>query len=121
MKKGLLILASVMLLTACSSDTTQKDNQNKSEKDKEQTKQISTGMQISNDYYRTLLPFKISAARGLTQDNMVSSYNSEAFESGLLDISKQTFSPDEYLYRDGQYLEKDTVRAYLAPKYTKMK
>src|SRR5699024_4482493 len=83
------------------------------EKDKEQTKQISTGMQISNDYYRTLLPFKISAARGLTQDNMVSSYNSEAFESGLLDISKQTFSPDEYLYRDGQYLEKDTVRAYL--------
>lgn len=76
-------------------------------------------MQISNDYYRTLLPFKISAARGLTQDNMVSSYNSEAFESGLLDISKQTFSPDEYLYRDGQYLEKDTVRAYLAPKYTK--
>lgn len=119
MKKGLLILASVMLLTACSSDTTQKDNQNKSEKDKEQTKQISTGMQISNDYYRTLLPFKISAARGLTQDNMVSSYNSEAFESGLLDISKQTFSPDEYLYRDGRYLEKDTVRAYLAPKYTK--
>src|SRR5699024_12717894 len=76
-------------------------------------------MQISNDYYRTLLPFKISAARGLTQDNMVSSYNSEAFESGLLNISKQTFSPDEYLYRDGQYLEKDTVRAYLAPKYTK--
>lgn len=58
MKKGLLILASVMLLTACSSDTTQKDNQNKSEKDKEQTKQISTGMQISNDYYRTLLPLK---------------------------------------------------------------
>ena len=32
MKKGLLILASVMLLTACSSDTTQKDNQNKSGK-----------------------------------------------------------------------------------------
>lgn len=76
-------------------------------------------MQISSDYYRTLLPFKVSAARGLTQDNMISSYNSEAFESGLLDISKQTFSPDDYLYRDGQFLDKDTVRAYLAPKYTK--
>lgn len=119
MKKGFLILASVILLTACSSDTTQKDNQDKSDKEKEQTKQISTGMQISSDYYRTLLPFKVSAARGLTQDNMISSYNSEAFESGLLDISKQTFSPDDYLYRDGQFLDKDTVRAYLAPKYTK--
>src|SRR5699024_12771413 len=101
MKKGLLILASVMLLTACSSDTTQKDNQNKSEKDKEQTKQISTGMQISNDYYRTLLPFKIIAARGLTQDNMVYSYNSEAFESGLLYNSKKKYSHIEYLYRVG--------------------
>ncbi|MEB5677876.1 CamS family sex pheromone protein [Mammaliicoccus sciuri] len=119
MKKGFLILASVILLTACSSDTTQKDNQDKSDKEKEQTKQISTGMLISSDYYRTLLPFKVSAARGLTQDNMISSYNSEAFESGLLDISKQTFSPDDYLYRDGQFLDKDTVRAYLAPKYTK--
>ncbi|MGF2061789.1 CamS family sex pheromone protein [Mammaliicoccus sciuri] len=119
MKKGFLILASVILLTACSSDTTQKDNQDKSDKEKEQTKQIYTGMQISSDYYRTLLPFKVSAARGLTQDNMISSYNSEAFESGLLDISKQTFSPDDYLYRDGQFLDKDTVRAYLAPKYTK--
>ncbi|GGI42308.1 CamS family sex pheromone protein [Mammaliicoccus stepanovicii] len=119
MKKGFLILATVFMLTACSSDTTQKDNQDKSDKEKQQTKQISTGMQISNEYYRTLLPFKVSAARGLTQDNMISSYNSEAFESGLLDISKKTFSPEDYLYRDGQFLDKDTVRAYLAPKYTK--
>ena len=37
MKKGFLILASVILLTACSSDTTQKDNQDKSDKEKEQT------------------------------------------------------------------------------------
>lgn len=118
MKNRILILATVMLLSACSSDTIQNDEQEKSEKDNEQTKQISTGMQISNEYYRTLLPFKVSAARGLTQDNMLSSYNSEAFESGLLDVSKKTFSTEDYLYRDGQLLDKETVRAYLAPKYS---
>lgn len=113
MKRLGIIVLSTVLLASCSN---QSANNNK---EKKQEKQISTDIQISNDYYRTLLPFKESQARGLTSSNMASSYNSEAFETGLLNISKKQFSPDDYLYRDGQLLTKTEVESYLEPQYTK--
>ncbi|TDM00723.1 CamS family sex pheromone protein [Macrococcus carouselicus] len=111
MKKASIILLSVLLLAGCSDngDTTQKDDE----------KQITTDTQISKDYYRTLLPFKESQARGLTSTNMASSYNGEAFESGLLEISKKVYSPEDYYYRDGQLLTKEAVKSYLEPQFTK--
>ena len=50
---------------------------------------------------------------------MANSYNGEDFENGLLELSKEVFPTDDYLYQDGQYLDKDTINAYLDPKYTK--
>ncbi len=65
-----------------------------------------------------MLPFKESQARGLLQDNMAS-YNGGDFEDGLLNLSKEVFPTDKYLYQDGQFLDKKTINAYLNPKYTK--
>ncbi|MBU5904587.1 CamS family sex pheromone protein, partial [Vibrio cholerae O1] len=65
------------------------------------------------------LPFKESQARGLLQDNMANSYNGGDFEDGLLNLSKEVFPTDKYLYQDGQFLDKKTINAYLNPKYTK--
>ena len=39
----------------------------------------------------------------------------------LLTLSKDVFPTDDYLYQDGQYLDKDTLNSYLNPKYTKKK
>ena len=50
---------------------------------------------------------------------MANSYNGDDFESGLLTLSKDVFPTDDYLYQDGQYLDKDTLNSYLNPKYTK--
>ncbi|WP_414042434.1 CamS family sex pheromone protein [Macrococcus sp. EM39E] len=111
---GYLVLSTIILASCSNADTTS----NQQTKEKEE-KQIATDIQISNDYFRTLLPFKESQARGLTSTNMSSSYNGEAFETGLLRISKNVFSPDEYLYRDGQLLTKNAVESYLEPQYTK--
>ena len=52
---------------------------------------------------------------------MANSYNGDDFESGLLTLSKDVFPTDDYLYQDGQYLDKDTLNSYLNPKYTKKK
>lgn len=111
---GYLILSTVILASCSNTDTAQNETSKKKEE-----KQIATDIQISNDYFRTLLPFKESQARGLTSTNMASSYNGEAFETGLLRISKNVFSPDDYLYRDGQLLTKNAVESYLEPQYTK--
>ncbi|MBU5910426.1 CamS family sex pheromone protein, partial [Vibrio cholerae O1] len=36
-----------------------------------------------------------------------------------LNLSKEVFPTDKYLYQDGQFLDKKTINAYLNPKYTK--
>ncbi len=61
-----------------------------------------------------------SKARGVLQDNMANSYNGDDFESGLLTLSKDVFPTDDYLYQDGQYLDKDTLNSYLNLKKRKM-
>ncbi len=50
---------------------------------------------------------------------MANSYNGGDFEDGLLNLSKEVFPTDKYLYQDGQFLDKKTINAYLNPKYTK--
>ena len=89
------------------------------QKESGSVKEIATDKNVQGDNYRTILPFKESQARGLLQDNMANSYNCEDFENGLLDLSKSVFPTDDYLYQDGQYLDKDMINAFLNPKYTK--
>lgn len=125
MKRTIILLISILfLLTACNNG--QKDNQSgknqsesKDNNNTNQVKQIATDKNVQGDNYRTILPFKESQARGLLQDNMSNSYNGEDFESGLLELSKEVFPTDKYLYQDGQYLDKKTINAYLDSKYTK--
>lgn len=118
-KRTLVIVGLSLVLVGCGPD----DNETSSSKDNTSTqndvKQIATDKNVQGDNYRTILPFKESQARGLTQENMANTYNGEDFETGLLNISKQVFPTDDYLYQDGQFLDKKTIQAYLEPKLTK--
>lgn len=118
----ILFISAIFVLSACGhndekskSSSSDKAQQNESGS----VKEIATDKNVQGDNYRTILPFKESQARGLLQDNMANSYNGEDFENGLLDLSKNVFPTDEYLYQDGQYLDKDMINAFLSPKYTK--
>ena len=121
MKKTLFLLISlVVLLTACSTSeekTPKEETSNK--KNSNKVEQIATDKAVQGEDYRTILPFKESQARGLIQENMANGYNGDDFEDGLLELSKTVFPTDKFLYQDGQYLNKKTINAYLAPKYTK--
>ncbi|NWK83920.1 CamS family sex pheromone protein [Staphylococcus sp. GSSP0090] len=118
----ILFISAILVLSACgNNDEKSKEQSNEKEQQNESgsVKEIATDKNVQGDNYRTILPFKESQARGLLQDNMANSYNGEDFENGLLDLSKSVFPTDDYLYQDGQYLDKDMINAFLNPKYTK--
>jgi len=72
--------------------------------------------QISDEYYRTLTPFKPSAARGLTISRMNSRFNIDELEEGLFRIAQQTFPTEDYIFQEGQYLDEATVTRWLGRK-----
>ena len=72
----------------------------------------------SEAFYRSVVPYELSPARGLTSANLVSSYNVEEFEKGLLSISQNVFPTDEYVFREGQIISEEMVRGYLSRRYT---
>ncbi|WP_436861136.1 CamS family sex pheromone protein [Staphylococcus caeli] len=118
----ILFISAIFVLSACGhNDEKSKSTSNDKAQQNESgsVKEIATDKNVQGDNYRTILPFKESQARGLLQDNMANSYNGEDFENDLLDLSKNVFPTDEYLYQDGQYLDKDMINAFLSPKYTK--
>lgn len=119
MKRTIILLISVLFILAACSNGNQDDRKDKSADHPNSANQIATDKDVQGDNYRTLLPFKESKARGILQDNMTNGYNGEDFERELLNLSKDVFSTDKYLYQDGQYLSKSTINAYLEPKFTK--
>ncbi len=105
------------MLAGCSLPSLSKDStvvqSTKSTKDKEETT-IIPRMQIDDQYYRTLLPYKESASRGLIVSNINTKYDVKEAESGLLRLSQQAFDPAKYYFQEGQYLTKDMVTSWLA-------
>ncbi len=110
-------IISLVLIAGCAPDST-KDTEviNEIEKDKEVATTIIPSLQISKDYYRTLLPYAPSKSRGLVVSNVYSKYDIKEVESGLLRLSQRTFSADDYLFQEGQMLDTDTLRSWLKRK-----
>ena len=75
---------------------------------------IIPSMQLSDSYYRTLVPYKESVARGLVVSNMNTKYNVKEVENGLMRISQNEFSTDQYYFQEGQYVDKDMVKYWIA-------
>ncbi|CAD2081413.1 CamS sex pheromone cAM373 precursor [Jeotgalicoccus coquinae] len=72
----------------------------------------------SEEFYRSVVPYELSPARGLSSANLVSSYNVEEFEKGLFSISQSIFPTNEYVFREGQIISEEMIRGYLSRQYT---
>ena len=110
-------IISLVLIAGCAPDLA-KDTEviNETEKNEEVATTIIPSLQISKDYYRTLLPYAPSKSRGLVVSNVYSKYDIKEVESGLLRLSQRTFSADDYLFQEGQMLDTDTLRSWLKRK-----
>ncbi|RKJ54782.1 CamS family sex pheromone protein, partial [Butyricicoccus sp. 1XD8-22] len=71
-------------------------------------------MQLDESFYKTLIPYKESASRGLVVSNLYTKYDIKEVETGLIRLSQNVFSTDEYYFQEGQYLDANTVSNWLA-------
>jgi protein involved in sex pheromone biosynthesis len=117
-KLSLLALSLVFLLSACAPNF-QKQNEVVQSKEKVKGKAIIPKYNISDKYYRTILPFKPGEARGMIVADINTRYDINEFETGLMRIAQNTFSTDKYLFREGQEIKRNTVKLWLNRKFTK--
>lgn len=114
---GALIIGSVLLLSGCVPQF-EKDEELVQDTENPQETAIVPKYKISDQYYRTVLPFNASEARGLVVNEINNRLDIDEFETGLMRISQNTFPSDDFLYQDGQYLDGETVGSWLARKYS---
>ncbi|TMU84800.1 CamS family sex pheromone protein [Bacillus sp. BHET2] len=119
MKKRISVALSALLLVGGCAPTFEKQDQVVQEnQDKEAKKAIIPSFQISKEYYKTMLPYETSKARGVVVNDLGSRYDINEIETGLLRIAQNRFSTDEYFFKEGQFLTKNTVDSWLQRKYT---
>lgn len=95
---GCMALAGALLLSGCNSD----DNN---------TNDVTETKVIYEDDYAALLPFQISDARAKYASLNTSLDNIFTIGEGLLELSKEHFSPKTYAYRENQFLDFNALDA----------
>ncbi|EUJ29194.1 lipoprotein [Listeria floridensis FSL S10-1187] len=123
MKKKLIVVAAslLLILSGCAPKLSSDENVVQKDEEKKSETGIMTKNQISSNYYKTVLPYKASKSRGLVVSNIYSRYDINQLESGLMRLSQKEYSSDDYLFQEGQYLDKELLTSWLARKSSKNK
>lgn len=77
---------------------------------------IIPDLQLKEEYYRTLLPFKKSASRGLITNNIRTKYDIQEAEEGLLRLSSEHFNTKDHFFQEGQYIDEKTAKSWIQRK-----
>ena len=112
MKRIWWIPISLLLLTGCVPSGTDEETEVINEKEEVETA-IIPSMQLDDQFYRTLLPYKESATRGKIVNRLNSRYDITETENGLLRLSQKQFSPDDYYFQEGQKITDEDVTSWL--------
>ncbi|MEK4427210.1 CamS family sex pheromone protein [Solibacillus sp. FSL K6-1523] len=115
-------MLAILLLAACAPKPTP-NNELTQESDSEEVETtIIPNKQISDNYYKTLIPYKESASRGLVVSNIFTKYDMKEAELGLMRVSQNKFDTEKYYFQEGQYLSEEMLKYWLArPNQTKDK
>ncbi|MCH4827442.1 MAG: CamS family sex pheromone protein [Planococcus sp. (in: firmicutes)] len=115
MKRIWWIPISLLLLSGCVPSKTDEKTEVINEKEEVETA-IIPSMQLDDQFYRTLLPYKASATRGKIVNRLNSRYDIAETENGLLRLSQKQFSPDDYYFQEGQKITDEDVTSWLRRK-----
>ncbi|MHC0039460.1 CamS family sex pheromone protein [Pseudoneobacillus sp. C159] len=116
MKPFLMVLLSLFLLLSGCAPNFEKQEEVVQEQQDSNKKAIIPKYQISDKYYRTILPFEPSKARGMVVGELNTRNDISEFETGLMRLAQGSFDPDQYLFQEGQTLDTKTVESWLKRK-----
>ena len=109
------VIASVLFLGGCiPSIGPEEDEVIQENEDIEQETVLIPEVQLNEQYYRTLLPFKKSASRGLIVNQVYSKYDIGEVEEGLLRLSAKKFDPKDHFFQEGQFIDEKTAIRWLS-------
>ena len=118
MKKIALAVLSLGLLVSGCSAGIKKDEKVVEQSSNSKEKAIVPKYSISDDYYKTTVPFDKGLARGLVVQGLNSRLDIDEFETGLMRIAKESFSTKDYLFSGGKILDAQTVQMLVKRKRT---
>ncbi|RSD22543.1 CamS family sex pheromone protein [Mesobacillus subterraneus] len=116
-KLSMVALSLVLLLTACAPNFQKQEEVVQKTDEDTKEKAIIPKYKISDEYYRTIMPFQPGEARGMVVNNLNTRYDITEFETGLMRIAQNAFSTDKYVFKEGQYLDSRTVGLWLNRKF----
>ncbi|HDR7432892.1 TPA: CamS family sex pheromone protein [Bacillus anthracis] len=118
MKKIALAVLSLGLLVSGCSAGADKDEKvvEKSGKAKEQS--VVPKYAISDEYYKTTVPFEGGEARGLVVQGLNSRLDIDEFETGLMRIAKESFSTKDNVLKGGKFLSTQYIQMLVKRKRT---
>lgn len=111
----LLALCMSLLLTSCLPGAPEGQQEEVIEQTDEQDEKvvISRDIDTSERYFRSVLPFTMSASRGLILSGVDNRLDIDEFETGLMRLAQDEFDPDNYFLRDGQVLSESEIQAWI--------
>lgn len=118
MKKIALAILSLGLLVGGCSAGADKDEKvaEKSGKAKEQS--VVPKYAISDEYYKTTIPFDGGNARGLVVQGLNSRLDIDEFETGLMRIAKESFNTKDNFLKGGSALDTQVIQMLVKRKRT---
>lgn len=78
------------------------------------TPSISPVVDVSDDYYTGLFPYKENKTRGMLSKLKTYRIDFSHLELGLVEIARETFKEDDYYFQEGQVISADQVKAWLS-------
>lgn len=105
---SILLILSLFVLTSCmnvqpDSDIIQPEEEGATEIS------IIPSHSLSENQYKILLPYRPSAARGAITNQVTNRVDIDELEEGLRRHSTSVFSPEKYVFEEGQYLTTEKI------------
>lgn len=108
MKRIFLLLIIMSLITSACGNIIQ-DDTIEQEEESETEVSIIPSHSLADNQYKILLPYRPSAARGAITNQVTNRVDIDELEEGLRRHSTTAFSPDQYVFEEGQYLTTEKI------------